>query len=269
MIGIINQLLPLLPARAGAALVCRLAFRPYRYRSKPGEQDFLKSGRHLLYGPGLHAWRWGVSGPLIVLVHGWGGASVQWHRFVPALIDAGFQVVVPDIAGHGQSAGKRIGFDVFADSLAALRRSLDESGIHALVGHSAGGLGMMAARYLHGLDARKFVCIATPSYPYPPVKVVQKKVRTPERVTGLFRDALARQFRAGWDQITAQAFRESTASELLLVFDRRDRYLDGDDAARILAAWPSARVHWTEDLGHENLIRAEATIAAVVQFLTI
>jgi pimeloyl-ACP methyl ester carboxylesterase len=52
-----------------------------------------ESGRHMIYGAGLHAWCWGEAGPLVVLVHGWGGASVQWSRFIARLTEAGLRVV--------------------------------------------------------------------------------------------------------------------------------------------------------------------------------
>ncbi|MEQ1803313.1 MAG: alpha/beta fold hydrolase [Gammaproteobacteria bacterium] len=267
MFRLLELLLPHLPASTSAWIVCRLAFHPYRYRIKPEEVRVRQSGQQFLYGSGLHAWKWGRTGPVVVLVHGWGGASVQWRRFIQPLVDAGYRVVAPDISGHGMSSGRRIGFDSFAEDLATLSRSLGPDGIHAFVGHSAGGLGMMAARYLHGLEARKFVCIATPSYPYPPVKVLKRKLRLPDKVTELFKVSLARQFRTNWDQISARAFREAAEGELMLIYDRRDRYLDGDDVERILAFWPGARVYLTENIGHENLIRADESIETVLAFL--
>ena len=267
MFSLLNRLLPLLPASGAAAIVRRIAFHPYRYRTKPEEVHVRVSGRPFQYGAGLQAWSWGDAGPVVVLVHGWGGASVQWRRFIPPLVDAGYRVVVPDIAGHGLSPGRRIGFDLFAQSLAELCDALAPGVIHAFVGHSAGGLGMMAARYLHGLEARKFVCIATPSYPYPPVKVVGKKIRMPDEVVARFRESLAAQFRTDWSAITECAFRPSTGSELLLIHDPRDRYLDDDDVPRILEQWPGARLHLAVGVGHENLIRSDECIAAALEFL--
>ena len=267
MLALLDRVLPLLPVPVAAGVIRRVAFHPYRYRTKPEEQQVRATGRGFQYGAGLRAWSWGDAGPVVVLVHGWGGASVQGRRFIPPLVDAGYRVVAPDIAGHGLSPGRRIGFDLFAAGLAELRDALAPGVIHAFVGHSAGGLGMMAARYLHGLEARKFVCIATPSHPYPPVKVVGKKIRMPAAVVARFRESLARQFRSDWDDITARAFLPSQGSELLLINDPRDRYLDDDDVPRILAHWPHAKLHLAAGVGHENLIRADECIAALLEFL--
>ncbi|WBL82429.1 alpha/beta hydrolase [Bradyrhizobium xenonodulans] len=43
-------------------------------------------------------------GPLVVLCHGWPELSYSWRHQIPALADAGFHVVAPDMRGYGQSA---------------------------------------------------------------------------------------------------------------------------------------------------------------------
>lgn len=43
-------------------------------------------------------------GPLVVLCHGWPELSYSWRHQIPALADAGFRVVAPDMRGYGQSA---------------------------------------------------------------------------------------------------------------------------------------------------------------------
>ncbi|OKO84548.1 epoxide hydrolase [Bradyrhizobium sp. NAS80.1] len=42
-------------------------------------------------------------GPLVVLCHGWPELSYSWRHQIPALADAGFRVVAPDMRGYGQS----------------------------------------------------------------------------------------------------------------------------------------------------------------------
>ncbi|MFT4121533.1 alpha/beta fold hydrolase [Bradyrhizobium sp.] len=42
-------------------------------------------------------------GPLVVLCHGWPELSYSWRHQIPALADAGFHVVAPDMRGYGQT----------------------------------------------------------------------------------------------------------------------------------------------------------------------
>ena len=39
----------------------------------------------------------------VVLLHGWPDSGRLWRHQVPALADAGFQVIVPDLRGYGRS----------------------------------------------------------------------------------------------------------------------------------------------------------------------
>lgn len=43
------------------------------------------------------------TGTSVLLVHTAGQSGVQWRRTAPALVRAGYQVIVPDLPGHGRS----------------------------------------------------------------------------------------------------------------------------------------------------------------------
>ncbi|WP_206243665.1 alpha/beta fold hydrolase [Novosphingobium terrae] len=96
--------------------------------------------------PDLHITRWGQQGSRIVMVHGSAqGSSVGGDAHFSAqqvLGDQGWQVLVPDRPGHGQSpsAGRPDDFEL--DGLWAA--DLLGDGGH-LVGHSYGGLVALAA----------------------------------------------------------------------------------------------------------------------------
>jgi non-heme chloroperoxidase len=82
---------------------------------------------------------WGTGRP-VVLVHAWGLSSPMWHAQLPALLDAGHQVVTIDQRGHGRSDRPPTGYDL--DTMAAdVLGVLDALDLHdvALVGQSMGG----------------------------------------------------------------------------------------------------------------------------------
>ena len=43
------------------------------------------------------------TGPLVILVHGWPELWYSWRHQIPALVDAGYKVVAPDVRGYGGS----------------------------------------------------------------------------------------------------------------------------------------------------------------------
>lgn len=177
-------------------------------------------------------------------------------------------MIAPDISGHGSSEGSKIQFDFFSNDLATLIQSFEnEKEIFALIGHSAGGLGAMAGRGQMKIKAKNYICIATPSYPYPPIKVAQKKLRLSPAIIDLLKRHFASQFSCGWDEVTKKSFHKNSDEQLLLIYDRNDRYLEKGDSDRILKYWPDAKVHMTENIGHEALIRADETIEQIAKFL--
>jgi len=39
----------------------------------------------------------------VLLIHGWPDDGTVWHQQVPALIEAGYRVICPDLLGYGLS----------------------------------------------------------------------------------------------------------------------------------------------------------------------
>jgi haloacetate dehalogenase len=88
--------------------------------------------------------RHGGQGPAVLLVHGHPRTGSTWHRVAPALVDAGFRVVVPDMRGYGASSKPEVRADhaqqskrAVAQDLALLMERL-EAPSYAAVGHDRG-----------------------------------------------------------------------------------------------------------------------------------
>lgn len=86
----------------------------------------------------------------ILLLHGLGANAESWDLQIPALVEAGYRVIAPDLPGFGKSCfnGKSWDFDWVAESLIDLLRSKQIENI-GLLGISMGGvLGLkLAAEY--------------------------------------------------------------------------------------------------------------------------
>lgn len=207
------------------------------------------------------------SGPLVVLVHGWGGIGAQMAPLAEALAGAGFQAALFDALGHGQSDDGPIGFDGFGDDTVALCGYLDQQP-HALIGHSAGGLGMMAARYRHGLSAQHYACLAVPLFPYVPLETLMGKLSVGAEQVAPLQPLLAKQFARDWDALTAGCvFSDKPAGQLTLIYDRDDERVRHGDADAIAALWPQAVVKKTDGLGHNRILKDPQVLTAVINRL--
>ncbi len=85
-------------------------------------------------------------GPAVLLVHGHPRTGATWYRVAPALVEAGYAVVVPDMRGYGQSSKPAVREDhaqqskrAVAGDLAVLMDRLGHSS-YAVVGHDRGAL---------------------------------------------------------------------------------------------------------------------------------
>jgi pimeloyl-ACP methyl ester carboxylesterase len=81
-------------------------------------------------------------GELVVLLHGFPESSHSWRHQLPALADAGYRVVAPDLRGYGESDAPTdvsdYAFPKITGDIAGLIAALGETSAH-LVGHDWGG----------------------------------------------------------------------------------------------------------------------------------
>ncbi|MFE7503962.1 alpha/beta fold hydrolase [Promicromonospora sp. NPDC057488] len=80
--------------------------------------------------------RWGTGPGRVLLLHGIVSAGATWWRLAETLADDGYEVVAPDLRGHGTSP--RADSYLLADHVADVRAL--GSGWDLVVGHSLGGL---------------------------------------------------------------------------------------------------------------------------------
>jgi pimeloyl-ACP methyl ester carboxylesterase len=100
----------------------------------------------------------GGAGPVIVLLHGFPQHSREWRWVMPALADAGYTVIAPDLRGFGRSDRPLSGFDVatVAEDIRALIGQLGHTQID-LVGHDLGAAVAYAWAAAHPQDVRRLV----------------------------------------------------------------------------------------------------------------
>lgn len=109
------------------------------------------------------------SGKPVVLIHGWPLSGRAWEAQLPALVEAGYQVITYDRRGFGQSSKSWEGYDydTLAQDLKALMETLDLNDA-TLVGFSMGG--GEVARYLgkYGSEriSKAVLASAVPPYLY-------------------------------------------------------------------------------------------------------
>lgn len=255
------------PELAAISITRALAAMTRRPPVSSIEREAMAQASKLSYGENNVAWAWGA-GPLVIFVHGWSGRAAQMAPLALHIANLGFRSVALDVTGHGDSPKRHTRWDYFFRDIAALSQSLHED-IHACVGHSAGGLAMMAARALKGIHARRYACICAPSYPFPPIDAIQRKLNPKQAVLENYKAYIAEQFETTWEQLRAGRSYANAGPDLLLFYDETDRYIDHSEGDRIQALCPGARLVKTNAYSHQKILAAPELAWAVGEFLNI
>jgi pimeloyl-ACP methyl ester carboxylesterase len=213
---------------------------------------------------------WG-DGPVVYLVHGWGGWRGQLGAYVEPLVEAGYRVVAADAPSHGDSddgfLGTRRG--TVMEMIETFEVVGQEFG--PAVGVVAHSLGCTVAGQVvaGGLEAERLVLIA-PNHGFQDVlDQFVRVLRLSRRTADHLRDELE-----GITQRPLSAFdldalgADGSMPETLVVHDRADKETPYRVGAALAAAWPNARLVTTEGLGHQRILADTGTVTAVVGHVT-
>jgi pimeloyl-ACP methyl ester carboxylesterase len=213
---------------------------------------------------------WGA-GPVVYLLHGWGGNRRSWGAFVGPLTQAGFRAVTLDAPGHGDSGPGPYGpgRTLLPDVISALCAVASSDGpAHGVVAHSMGALAAAVA-CLDGLPAARLVLIAPMPDPRSAIRVFAAAAGVGERIQARMPRALERLMRTPLSHFDAvqRAAEHETLPPALVIHDGGDRRVPFEFGAQLATAWPRARLRPTRGLGHNRILRDEEVIAASVAFL--
>ena len=224
-----------------------------------------------------------ADGPIVYLLHGWGGWRGQFAPIGRELAARGFRVVLIDAPNHGDSGPGALGPDTtllpdFSRALEAVIRRIGPA--YAIVGHSLGAAASALA-LLDGVRAEKAVFIAPPIEPIAFTRTLAgmlgfgDRIRTRmigigERRTGIELASLALPAqlasRADRGHGTDDADRAGLPSAIV-VHDANDEVVPVAVGRLLAESWPGARFVETTGLGHNRILRDEAVIAAVAEFI--
>lgn len=220
-------------------------------------------------------WSWGdADWPLVVCLHGWGGRGTQWALLASALLDVQHRVVVMDAPAHGASDGDRASMPGFRN---ALLRVLDSAGTpHALVGHSLGGLAVLAAiasRANAGVSPLPMaVSIGAPSSVDRPMARFLRRHEASEAVQAEMIAQLERRWHFRWrDMGTTSLAAQADAAggaPLLVVHAADDAQVPLIESEGLVNDWPRAE-RWLapEGSGHVKILREPSVIQRIVDYV--
>ena len=206
-------------------------------------------------------------GPVVLLVHGWGGHAGQMLALANALSEQGLRPVIIEMPGHGRSDGWQSTLPQFTRALEYVTARLRQQGhtVRALVAHS---LGATASAFVtsRGLPIERLVLVAPAASP-------PEYTRLFAQVFGLSeptRAAMQRRIEARegilMPQFEPAALGAHIRVPTLIAHDRHDSINQFADGQAYADAVPGARLMSTEGLGHRKILQDSRVISQIVAF---
>lgn len=258
-----------LSSDGAARLIERLAFTPQRLPMPSRYEHLLEQAdSHTQLHVGtrtLPIYSWG-EGPVVLGVHGWSGAGIQFGAFIQPLVAAGYRVVLYDAPAHGRAQGERTDLYEMTEVLTRVGELFGP--LEAVMAHSLGSLAAGRA-LVDGLSARKLVLLAPPAS-------LSEVVDNLGVQMGLSAGALAQhrarmEARFGpevWQRLALDELVPQLNQPGLVVIDDQDRAVAPAQSARVYHRWPGAELLRSEGLGHHRLLWHDRVVEPVVAWLS-
>ena len=244
-------------------MILRLFFAPLAYRTSTEEAACLEQGevfQFSVHDKIIHAWKWG-QGPAVLMVHGWNGRGAQFHRFVPALVEAGYTAIAIDGPAHGDSTGRSTSYFEFTDTVRTLLTHFPQFNIQGLIGHSFGADAVINSLAKEGL-ALNTVCIA------PVLRLRELLFDTFSRLgvpASIFNGIIGDfERRYGYDLRRDNPYRllGHLRANVLIVHDMDDRTAPFGDSKEQSESHSHVTLHVTKGLGHRRVL-SDSTVIKV------
>jgi pimeloyl-ACP methyl ester carboxylesterase len=214
---------------------------------------------------------WGGDGPLVLLVHGWGGWRSQLDAFVAPLVAAGYRVMSFDAPSHGESGPGAHGpaNTTLLEIAEAIRAVADRFGpAYGLVAHSAGACSAAVA-FRDGMVVKRAVFIAPMERPEPYTYPFAGQLGFGERVRKAMIARSTRRIGVSWDYFDVPGMAgQMTVPPLLAIHDKTDTETNWKGAKELAEAWPGATLVTTDGLGHNRILLDPGVVAEAVAFLS-
>lgn len=202
------------------------------------------------------------TGPLVFLVHGWGGRAAQMGLLARVIADRGFTVIAVDAPGHGDG---RTTSDIF-QMASAIEHLVDRFGApEAVVAHSLGS--MATVRAFRDRMPDVVVLLA----PLLDVRVALDKFIERAQLAWWTGRSLVRRIRnfvgAEWGSFAAGHQTDFGDADVLVVHDPDDDDAPFETSAALAVTREKTMLWIAESTGHTGLLQAPEVLETVAKHL--
>lgn len=207
-------------------------------------------------------------GPVVLLLHGWGGHAGQMLMLAQSLAGHGLRPVLVEMPAHGRSSGSVSNLPQFARAIEYVAARLQQQGhrLRAVVAHS---LAANAAAFAtgRGLPVERLVLLAPPASPRDYTRLFGHVFGLSETTRAAMQSRIEAREGVLMPQFEPDAVAPRIRIPTLVLHDREDRinrFADGQAYAHSIRG---AQLIATEGLGHRKILKDAGVIGRVALFV--
>jgi pimeloyl-ACP methyl ester carboxylesterase len=251
---------------AAAKIAFRLFFTPRGARPSEKEENALAQASRFTLSTGrgeVRGYSWG-SGPVVLLVHGWGGHAGQMTHLVPSLIERGLQAVALDMPAHGESGGRMSSLVHFSEAIASANELFGP--LQGVMAHS---FGAAATTYglSRGLAADRVVFFAPPVGFESFWRRFQQGLGMSDRVWDLMTEHAEAWVGVHFADVQPRFLAPRLRTPLLVLHDHADGQVVFEEGAELASLWRGASLMPTRGLGHLRILRDPHCLGLAAEFV--
>jgi alpha-beta hydrolase superfamily lysophospholipase len=203
-------------------------------------------------------------GPLVFLVHGWGGRAAQMGRLGKSVAAHGFKVVAVDSPGHGEQKWDRSDIFQMSTALHALKERFGQP--DAVIAHS---LGSMAAVYAFQDEMpERFVLLAPMLDVSEALATFAGRARLLPWSAALLRRRIRRFCGDSWAVFAAGTATDFGEAQVMVVHDPADPDTRFESSAVLAAVRDQTHLVVTKSKGHNGILADDQVVGEIERFLT-
>lgn len=215
-------------------------------------------------GKKVCVYSWG-EGAVIIFSHGWSGRGTQCWKIMNELVRQGFKVVAFDAPAHGRSDGRKSNLLEFGEAIIYLLEKYKD--VYALIGHSLGGVACLYS-LTKEYKVEKLITISTPALASDIVDEFVNQINASKRLIKQLYLYVLNKFNVSLNDLSAAKLAESIPHiPVLLIHDKNDHEVKIKNLYTLKEKIEYASTFITEGLSHTRVLRNDAVIQRIVDFL--
>jgi pimeloyl-ACP methyl ester carboxylesterase len=253
----------------------------WHHFTKPGRSRFTENQKAVLdkaevgkisyLGYEIFTYKWGTTGPKVLLSHGWNSKIADFRKMIEAFVEAGYVVEGVDMKAHGNSEGRHTAMPEMRDILKDYY--IRNAPFHAVIGYSIGGAaaGIMLSELSREFQPAKLFLIASPSYiKYFFHDVIVKDLGFRDSVYEEMCTMVYEHYHQSIDYFDLRIKQDQLSKmDMHLIYDEDDATVGFERGEELRRAFPEASFVRTRGLGHYRIISYDKVISYVVDRLKI